>query len=225
MDTFAEIPWQPGHGDARRRPARQPRHGARHLRRLHAQRRALCRATRAVVLKRQLERAKKLGYIWNAGPELEFFLFRSDEDGEHQAAAPRRRRLLRLLDRPGGAKSARTWSTRSRRSASASRPPTTRWRAGQHEIDFQYADGLRTADNAVTFKFTLKAIAQLHGLYATFMPKPIFGINGSGMHTHQSLWHIGKEANALRRSRFEVRPVADLARSRTWPASWPTPAA
>ena len=69
--------------------------------------------------------------------------------------------------------------------------------AGQHEIDFQYADGLRTADNAITFKFTLKAIAQLHGLYATFMPKPIFGINGSGMHTHQSLFSIAEQRNAF----------------------------
>src|SRR5204862_2130732 len=58
---------------------------------------------------------------------------------------------------------------------------------GQHEIDFRYADALKTADNAVTFKITLKAIAQRHGLYATFMPKPFFGINGSGMHTHESL--------------------------------------
>jgi glutamine synthetase len=60
--------------------------------------------------------------------------------------------------------------------------------AGQHEIDFEYADALRTADNAITFKFALKAIANQHGLYATFMPKPIHGINGSGMHTHQSLF-------------------------------------
>jgi glutamine synthetase len=68
---------------------------------------------------------------------------------------------------------------------------------GQHEIDFEYADGLRTADNAITFKFALKAIAQIHGLYATFMPKPIFGINGSGMHTHQSLYSISQERNAF----------------------------
>ena len=79
--------------------------------------------------------------------------------------------------------------------------------AGQHEIDFQYADGLRTADNAVTFKFTLKAIAQLHGLYATFMPKPIFGINGSGMHTHQSLWSIERRENAFADPQ-QVRPLA-----------------
>jgi glutamine synthetase len=69
--------------------------------------------------------------------------------------------------------------------------------AGQHEIDFEYADALKTADNAITFKFALKAIAQQHGLYATFMPKPIHGINGSGMHTHQSLWSIGEGRNAF----------------------------
>jgi glutamine synthetase len=68
---------------------------------------------------------------------------------------------------------------------------------GQHEIDFEYSDALRTADNAITFKFALKAIAHQHGLYATFMPKPIFGINGSGMHTHQSLWSIADERNAF----------------------------
>ncbi|MFL5770764.1 MAG: glutamine synthetase family protein, partial [Chloroflexota bacterium] len=69
--------------------------------------------------------------------------------------------------------------------------------AGQHEIDFEYADALQTADNAITFKFTLKAIAQQHGLYATFMPKPIHGINGSGMHTHQSLYSIADKKNAF----------------------------
>ena len=57
---------------------------------------------------------------------------------------------------------------------------------GQHEIDFEYGDALRTGDRAVTFKYVLKAIAQQHGLHATFMPKPLEGINGSGMHVHQS---------------------------------------
>ena len=80
--------------------------------------------------------------------------------------------------------------------------------AGQHEIDFEYADALQTADNAITFKFTLKAIAQQHGLYATFMPKPIHGINGSGMHTHQSLYSIERLAERVRRRRVVVRPVA-----------------
>ena len=58
---------------------------------------------------------------------------------------------------------------------------------GQHEIDFKYDDAVTTADNAITFKYVLKAVANFHNVYATFMPKPIFGINGSGMHTHQSL--------------------------------------
>ena len=80
---------------------------------------------------------------------------------------------------------------------------------GQHEIDFEYADALRTADNAVTFKTTLKAVAARHGLYATFMPKPFFGINGSGMHTHQSLWDIKKGRNAFADAQGRVRPVGD----------------
>ena len=84
--------------------------------------------------------------------------------------------------------------------------------AGQHEIDFEYSDALRTADNAVTFKFALKAIAQQHGLYATFMPKPIFGINGSGMHTHQSLFSIADQRNAFADPANKYG-LSDLARS------------
>ena len=59
---------------------------------------------------------------------------------------------------------------------------------GQHEIDFRFADALKTADNVLTLKYTVKAIAAQHGLTASFMPKPVFGINGSGMHCHQSLF-------------------------------------
>jgi glutamine synthetase len=160
------------------------------------------------ILKRQLERARKLGYIWNAGPELEFFLFRR-EDGElkplpHDEAGyfdfstdlaqEVRQDMVNALE---------AFGIRVEAAHHEVAP-------GQHEIDFQYADGLRTADNAATFKFTLKAIAQLHGLYATFMPKPIFGINGSGMHTHQSLWDIGKEVNAFADadSKYGLSPLA-----------------
>ena len=65
---------------------------------------------------------------------------------------------------------------------------------GQHEIDFKYADALHTADNIMTFKLAVKTLAQRNGLHATFMPKPIFGINGSGMHTNMSLFRNGKNA-------------------------------
>ena len=64
--------------------------------------------------------------------------------------------------------------------------------AGQHEIDFKYADALTAADNIMTFKLAVKTLAQKNGLHATFMPKPIFGINGSGMHTNMSLFKDGK---------------------------------
>src|SRR5919106_390631 len=64
----------------------------------------------------------------------------------------------------------------------------------QHEIDMRYAEGLRMSDNAMTYRIVVKEIAQLHGVYATFMPKPLFGENGSGMHTHQSLFAEGKNA-------------------------------
>ncbi len=63
---------------------------------------------------------------------------------------------------------------------------------GQHEIDFRYSDALRTADNVITFKLVTKTIALKYGLHATFMPKPVFGINGSGMHTHLSLFKNGE---------------------------------
>lgn len=62
----------------------------------------------------------------------------------------------------------------------------------QHEIDFKYDNALRTADNILTFKFIVKYIAKRHGLYASFMPKPITGVDGSGMHLNMSLWKNGK---------------------------------
>ena len=72
------------------------------------------------------------------------------------------------------------------------RPPHHEVAAGQHEIDFKYADALSAADNIMTFKLAVKTLAQKNGLHATFMPKPVFGINGSGMHTNMSLFKDGK---------------------------------
>ena len=99
---------------------------------------------------------------------------------------------------------------------------------GQHEIDFRYADALKTADNIATFRFVVKYVAQQFGLIASFMPKPIFGQNGSGMHTHQSLFRgtgervLGSKARSgsCRRRRCTTSADccstrADSARSRT----------
>jgi glutamine synthetase len=148
------------------------------------------------VLRRQVERAKKLGYLVNMGPELEFFLFRRADDGtieplpHDQAGYFDFSSDLGTSIRHDMVDALESFGIR----VEAAHHEVA---AGQHEIDFEYADALQTADNAITFKFTLKAIAQQHGLYATFMPKPIHGINGSGMHTHQSLYSIDDSRNAF----------------------------
>ena len=205
MDTFAEIPWKPGSGDLGAGPFGN-RGTARVICDVYTPDGKAFVGDPRGVLKRQLARAAALGYIWNAGPELEFFLFRKDEHGlikplPHDNAgyfdfstdlgSEIRQDMVHALEAFGI-------------SVEAAHHEVA---AGQHEIDFRYADGLKTADNAVTFKFTLKAIAQLHDLYATFMPKPIFGINGSGMHVHQSLFSVAEQRNVIRRPQQPVRPL------------------
>lgn len=138
-------------------------------------------------LKRTIAQAAELGYIMNAGPEAEFFLFQTrngDPTTEtHDAAgyfdlAPVdlgedvRRQIVLALEAMGFEVEAAHHEVA----------------AGQHEIDFRYDDVLATADNVGTFRFIVKNVARENGLHATFMPKPIYGINGSGMHTHQSLF-------------------------------------
>jgi len=143
------------------------------------------------VLKRALAAAREMGYDYCTGPEMEFFLFKPRQDASvlplipnDQAgyfdvstdqAHPVRRQMVGALASFGIAVEALHHEVAT----------------GQHEIDFKYDRALRTADNAVTLRVAVKAVAQRNGLYATFMPKPIAGINGSGMHTHQSLWQDG----------------------------------
>ena len=195
MATFAEIPWQPGHGTLGSGPLGS-RGTARVICDVYTPRGEPFAGDPRYVLKRQLERARNLGYVWNTGPELEFFLFRRDDDGpirplpHDQAGYFDFSTDLAQEVRQDMVNALESFGIRVEAAHHEVAP-------GQHEIDFEYADGLRTADNAVTFKFTLKAIAQVHGLYATFMPKPIYGINGSGMHTHQSLYNISEERNAF----------------------------
>ena len=187
MDTFSEIPWQPGTG---------PRGTARIICDVFTPRGEPFVGDPRFVLRRQVERAKKLGYIVNMGPELEFFLFNRDAAGK---VAPLPHDLAGYFDFSTDLAQEVRQDMVDALEAFGIRVEAAHHEvaAGQHEIDFEYSDALRTADNAVTFKFALKAIAQQHGLYATFMPKPIFGINGSGMHTHQSLFSIADKRNAF----------------------------
>jgi glutamine synthetase len=140
------------------------------------------------VLRRAIDRAEDMGFSFNAGPEPEFFIFQRDEQdrpttvthdtGGYFDMAPKdlamdiRREIIHTLGEMGF-------------EVEASHHEVA---AGQHEIDFKYADGLTTADNIATFKSVVRAVAELNGVHATFMPKPIAEINGSGMHTHLSLF-------------------------------------
>ncbi len=158
------------------------------------------------VLKRNLKRAADLGYTFYVGPELEFFYFKDDRGTEFldrggyfdltpldAASEMRKDTVLALEDMGIGVEYSHHEVAPS-----------------QHEIDMRYTDAMTMADNVMTYRLVVKEIAMKHGVYATFMPKPVFGVNGSGMHVHQSLfkgernaffdsndeYHLSKEAKS-----------------------------
>lgn len=141
-------------------------------------------------LKRALERAEKLGYTYYIGPELEYFYFKTDkspeilDEGTYFELIPSdladviRNKTVDILEQMGIPMEA------SHHEVAPS----------QHEIDLKYDEALLMADNIITARYCIKEMAKAHGVYATFMPKPIFGENGSGMHVHQSLFKGGANA-------------------------------
>ena len=184
-DTFTMLPWRPTHSGVARlicdvcSPDGKPFEGDPRR-----------------ILKKQVEAAAALGYDFLVGPECEFFLFQTDENGlptttTHDAAGyfdlgtvdmggDIRREICLTLESMGFEVEA---------SHHESSP-------GQHEIDFRYDSALRTADNIMTFKMAVKSIAKASGAYATFMPKPVAGSNGSGMHLNFALTKNGKNCFA-----------------------------
>jgi len=136
------------------------------------------------VLKKNLKRAADLGYTFYVGPELEYFYFNNveemkflDQGGYFDLAPPEvatdlRRKTILILQEMG------IGVEYSHHEVAPS----------QHEIDLRYTDALTMADNVMTYRIVVKQVAQEHGVYATFMPKPVFGVNGSGMHVHMSLF-------------------------------------
>ncbi len=146
------------------------------------------------ILKRAVAEAREMGYEFKTGPELEFFLFKKNGGNEiipndsggyfdlsMDEAYEVRREITIALEKFGI-------------EVEASHHEVA---VGQHEIDFKYDNALKTADSATTMRFVIKAIAARHGLHATFMPKPVKGISGSGMHVHQSLFNIETGENAF----------------------------
>jgi glutamine synthetase len=148
-------------------------------------------------LKRVVAKAERMGFRMMAGPEAEFFLFQRDEEGlpmpvTHDTGGyfdlgpvdlgeEARRDIVLVLESMGFEVEAAHHEVAP----------------GQHEIDFKYDEAVATADAIVTFRDIVKRVSHLHGLHATFMPKPMAGMNGSGMHTHQSLFTIDGDENAF----------------------------
>ncbi len=147
------------------------------------------------VLKKTLANAAGLGYTMNVGPECEFFLFLTDTEGNPTTVTHDEGGYFDLAPIDKGEDARRDMCLTLEEMGFEIEASHHEVAEGQHEIDFKYADALLTADNIMTFKIVVKSIAARHGLYATFMPKPIFGINGSGMHTNQSL--STKDGNAF----------------------------
>jgi glutamine synthetase len=143
------------------------------------------------MLKRMLETLAKQGWKYNVGPEPEFFLIRGG--GDHQNIHPVPHDVGGYFDFSANDEAVRVRTELMDALEGMGLEVETGHHEvalGQHEIDFRFDDALRTADNVLTLKYTVKAIAAQHGLIASFMPKPIYGINGSGMHVHQSLFDL-----------------------------------
>ncbi len=156
------------------------------------------------VLKRNLEEAKKMGYIFNIGPELEYFYFRNQggteilDKGGYFDLTPMdigqdlRRKTVIMLEKMGI--EVEYWHHEVASS--------------QHEIDLRYKDALTMSDDVMTYRMVVKEVAMADNLYATFMPKPVYGINGSGMHTHMSLFKGKKNAFFDRNDKFHLSKTA-----------------
>ena len=184
LDSFTIFPWRPSHGRV-----------ARLICDVHDPDGAPFVGDPRYVLKQVIQKANDMGFdAFNVGPEAEFFLFQTDDEGKPTVRTNDEAGYFDLgpLDHGEGTRREICMSLEQMGfEIEASHHEVAQ---GQHEIDFKYAEALHAADNIMTFKLAVKTLAQKNGLHATFMPKPIFGVNGSGMHTNMSLFRDGKNA-------------------------------
>ncbi len=147
------------------------------------------------ILKSQLKKMEELGFTsFNIGPEPEFFLFKVDEKGEPTLELNDQGGYFDLAPTDLGENCRRDIVLELEDMGFEIEASHHEVAPGQHEIDFKYADAVTTCDNIQTFKLVVKTIARQHGLHATFMPKPLFGVNGSGMHANMSLFKGNENA-------------------------------
>ena len=181
LDTMVIFPWRPQQGKVARlicdvyRPNGEPFEG-----------------DPRYILKRALKEAAELGYDFEVGPECEFFLFHTDENGLPTTLTHEKAGYFDLGPLDLGENARRDMVLTLEDMGFVIEASHHEVAPAQHEIDFKYDEALATADNIMTFKLAVKTIAKRHGLHATFMPKPKFGVNGSGMHINMSLSKDGK---------------------------------
>ncbi len=176
LDTFTILPWRPQQGREARiicdiyTPDHKPFMG-----------------DPRNILKKVLQEAKDLGYDFQVGPECEFFVFQVDEDGEATTTTHDKAGYFDLGNIDKGENLRREIALTLEEMGFEIEASHHECADGQHEIDFKYDEALVTADRISTFKLVVKTLAKLNGLHATFMPKPVHGIHGSGMHMNMSL--------------------------------------
>lgn len=144
------------------------------------------------ILKRAIKEAEKMGYLFEVGPECEFFLFHTDENALPTTITHEQAGYFDLGPVDFGENARRDMVLTLEDMGFVIEASHHEVAPAQHEIDFRYDEALVTADNIMTFKLAVKTIAKRHGLHATFMPKPKYGVNGSGMHINMSLSKDGK---------------------------------
>ena len=180
-DTFQIFPWRPQQGKVARlicdvyRPSKEPFEG-----------------DPRYILKKTLARAEEMGYTFHAGPECEFFLFHIDDDGRPTTLTHEKAGYFDMGPVDLGENARRDMVLTLEEMGFEIEASHHEVAPAQHEIDFRYGPALQIADDIMTFKLTVKTIAKRHGLHATFMPKPKYGVNGSGMHINMSLSKDGK---------------------------------
>lgn len=149
------------------------------------------------VLAKVMDEAAELGYGFNVGPELEFFLFKKDENGNPTTEMTDLGGYFDLNPIDAGENCRRDICLALEDMGYEIEASHHEVAESQHEIDFKFGDVMTTADRCMTFKHVVKTYATKHGLHATFMPKPVFGINGSGMHTNMSLYRLEDGSNVF----------------------------
>ena len=180
LNTFEIFPWRPQQGKV-----------ARMICDVYKTDGSVLESDPRYVLKRVLKQAEELGYRFDVGPECEFFLFHTDDDGLPTTLTHERATYFDLGPLDLGENARRDMVLTLEDMGFVIESSHHEKAAAQHEIDFHYDEALATADNIVTLKMVVKTIAKRHGLHATFMPKPKYGVNGSGMHLNLSLSRDG----------------------------------